>query len=299
MSEDASADRSSKLDRVPPTEATRQEERLSVEDADYPSQEEQAGNGASNGGNGSDPDLVLASESPKRRVLLDHVTHEIRTPLTAMTGIASVLLEGDLDPEQRKSVETIRDSGEYVLSLVDDILDLSKAASGELTLDEERVDLEETIQSSFDMVAHRADMKGLELSLALGDGVPREILTDGNHLKQVIVNLLANAVKFTDDGGVGVTVERAGYALDEDGARVLLLFTIQDTGSGIPEDSLDGVFQPFSQVNGSDGSGLGLTICRELVSLMGGSIGVQSTVGKGSTFQFTIRSQPAFEGVPA
>lgn len=299
MSEDASEGRSSNIDRVPPTEETRDEEKLSVEEVGYSLQEEQNGAGTSKTGNGSDADRSRSSERTAEERLLAHVTHEIRTPLTAMTGLASVLLDGDLDPEQREGIETIRDSGKYVLSLVDDILDLSKAASGQLTLDEEPINLEDTIESSFDMVTQRAEEKSLTLSLTLGEEVPETIRTDGNHLKQVLVNLLANAVKFTDEGGVSVTVERAGCALGDRGECPFLLFTIRDTGAGIPEESLGGVFEPFSQVNGSEGSGLGLAISRELVSLMGGSIGVESKVGQGSTFRFTIRSAAAPEGVLA
>lgn len=297
MSEDASDGYPWNLGRVPPTAVTRDEGRLTVEDVGSTLQEEQNGDGASTNGGGPDPHRASSFERTTKRGLLPHVTHEIRTPLTAMTGIASVLLEGDLDPDQREKIETIRDSGEYALSLVDDILDLAKATSGELSLQKDRIDLEETIESAFDMARPPADEKGLELGWTLGDDVPREIVVDGNHLKQVLVNLLANAVRFTDEGGVRVAVERAGEDINEDEEHVLLLFTIRDTGPGIPDDSLETVFQPFSQLNGSKGSGLGLAICRELVSLMGGTIDVESTPGEGSTFRFTIRSQAVLQGV--
>ncbi len=224
---------------------------------------------------------------------LANMSHEIRTPMNAVIGTACLLQETDLTAEQRELVETISSSGNALLSIINDILDLSKIESNKLEIEGQPFNLRSCIEESLELIGRYASEKGLNVSYLLQEDTPERIIGDFTRLRQVLVNLLNNAVKFTDAGEVQLSI--SSRRVDD---AYKIHFAVKDTGIGIPEERITNIFQSFTQVDASTtrkygGTGLGLAISKKLVELMGGRIWVESEFGEGSIFHFTITAKPS------
>ena len=232
---------------------------------------------------------LAESASRAKSEFLANMSHEVRTPMTGVMGMTGLLLDTALTEEQREYVRVIQSSSEALLTIINDILDFSRIEAGRLTIDPIPFDLQNTIDEVVALVGEKAGKKGIELIVRYAPGLPQRVVADAGRIRQILLNLVGNALKFTDCGHVMVSIER----IDAGGLLARIRFSVEDTGIGIEADKLDAVFEKFTQADGSitrryGGTGLGLSISKQLVELMDGEISVMSTPSRGSTFVFTL-----------
>jgi signal transduction histidine kinase/ActR/RegA family two-component response regulator len=240
-------------------------------------------------------ELSQALQSAKRASVaksdfLANMSHEIRTPMNGIIGMTELALEASTENERTEYLDIVRRSAESLLDIINDILDFSKIEAGKLSLEQIPFNLRQTVEDCFHVLKGRADDKDLQIRCIFCEHTPHHVLGDPTRLRQVLINLIGNAIKFTKEGEITIKVCQIGHESEN---RVKLNFRVTDTGIGIPAEKLDSIFEAFAQADISTtrnygGTGLGLTITQRLVNLMGGQLSVESQAGLGSTFQFTL-----------
>jgi len=245
--------------------------------------------------------LDLAEDASRTKTeFLATMSHEIRTPLNGILPILEMLRDTSLNPDQLKMVHTAQSSSRHLLRIINDILDFAKVESGKLQLESIEIDVRDLVASVIELMSSSARIHDLKISANVADNVPQVVRGDPIRMRQVLINLVSNAIKFTEEGGIRIEVSRGQTSQKE----VELLFAVADTGVGMSDETADRLFQSFTQADASTtrkhgGTGLGLVICKRLVELMGGKIGIRSTLGQGSTFWFLLPMRKSVMEVPS